>query len=292
MKTLNLIFMRSMACAICLVLLIPCQAAEENQDVQSVQINIQKERLQDIRDIASRQRQDIENRYNESLAQLKQEALQQARTIKFLDRIFWTEFISKSCQKPCAGSYIGYNISPFRGDSKVYRLHAAMIDSYFLNRVADFLMNDDARKLLADIVNSDSQNLLIRNKAEELLTIMDYFAAMSEDIENKKESELTYLRIWQECLMDEVQQVIREIESPPKVIPYGSVTAVMHYNKDSFCMIEGIDEIIKAGVTINNAQTKNVKIVKIDTDKAKVEFDRNGKRWAQAVGESPNPGWK
>jgi hypothetical protein len=285
MKTLTIIL-------VSLLLFVPCQAAQENQDDQNVQINIQKERLQDISDIASRQRQEIENRYHESLAQLKQEALQQARTIKFLDRIFWTQFISKSCQKPCAGSYIGYNISPFRGDSKVYRLHAAMIDSYFLNRVADFLMDADARKLLAGIVNSDSHNFLIRNEAQELLTIMDYLAAMSEDIENRKEGELTSLRIWQECLMADVQKVISEMESPPKVIPYGTVTAVMQYNKGSFCMIEGIEEIIKAGVTINNAQTKNVKIVKIDTDKAKVEFYKNGKRWDQTVGESPNPGWK
>jgi hypothetical protein len=58
-------------------------------------------------------------------------------------------------------------------------------------------------------------------------------------------------------------------------------------------MIEGIDdEIIKAGDTINNSQTKNVKIVKIDTDKAKVEFGGNGRQWAQTVGQSPNPGWK
>jgi hypothetical protein len=57
-------------------------------------------------------------------------------------------------------------------------------------------------------------------------------------------------------------------------------------------MIEGIDEIIKAGDTINNAQTKNVKIVKIDTDRASVEFDGHGRQWAQTVGQSPNPGWK
>jgi hypothetical protein len=58
-------------------------------------------------------------------------------------------------------------------------------------------------------------------------------------------------------------------------------------------MIEGIDdEIIKPGNTINNAQTTNVKIVKIDIDKARVEFDGNGQQWAQTVGQSPNPGWK
>jgi hypothetical protein len=79
---------------------------------------------------------------------------------------------------------------------------------------------------------------------------------------------------------------------PAEAIPYGTVIAVTYYNKGAFCMIEGVDEIIKAGDTINNAQTKNVKIVKIDTDKARVEFDRNGRQWAQKAGQSPNPGWK
>jgi hypothetical protein len=82
--------------------------------------------------------------------------------------------------------------------------------------------------------------------------------------------------------------------SPAQATPYGTVIAVIYYNKGSFCMIEGIDEIIKVGDTINNAQTKNVKIVKIDMDidSARVEFDGNGRQWAQTVGQSPNPGWK
>jgi hypothetical protein len=290
MKTLILIFG-------CLLLVIPSQAAEKNQADHSVQLNIQKERLQDICDIASRRRQDIENRYLAGLMQLKQQALQRARKIKLLDRMLWTEFISKSGRKPYSDIYF-YNARTFiLDDPKAFdELRGAMIDSYFLNTVADFLMDADARKLLADIVNSDtprdSQNFLIRKEAQELLAVMDYFAVLSERLENQKASELTDLLIWEESSMAEVQRAIREMVSPPKETPYGTVIAVIYYNKDSLCMIEGIDEIIKLGDTINNAQTKNVKIVKIDIDRARVEFDGNGRQWVQAVGQSPNPGWK
>jgi hypothetical protein len=279
-----------------LLLVIPCKGAQ-NQADRSGQLNIQRERLQDICDIASRQRQDIENCYLAGLAQLKQQALQQARKIKLLDRMLWTEFISKSGQKPYSDIYF-YNARTFLlSDPKAFdELRGAMIDSYFLNTIADFLMDADARKMLADIVNSntprDSQNFLIRKEAQELLTVMDYFAVLSERLENQKASELADLQIWEETSMAEVQRAIREMVSPPKATPYGTVYAVIYYNKGSLCMIEGIDEIIKPGDTINNAQTTNVKIVKIDIDRARVEFDGNGRQWAQTVGQSPNPGWK
>jgi hypothetical protein len=174
-----------------------------------------------------------------------------------------------------------------------------MIDCYFVGTTEDFLMDADARKLLADIVNinrdtpRNSRNFEFLREAQELLAVMDYFAVLSENLENQKASELADLQIWEETSMAEVQRAIREIVSPPKATPYGTVIAVIYYNKGSFCMIEGIDdEIIKPGNTINNAQTTNVKIVKIDIDKARVEFDGNGQQWAQTVGQSPNPGWK
>jgi hypothetical protein len=282
----------------CLLLsVIPSQAAEQNQADHSEQLKIQKERLQDIRDIVSRERQTIENSYLAGLARLKQDALQQARRIRLFDRMLWTEFISENFQTYYADNYI-YKSPPLRYDRNARKLRRAMIDSYFLDMVADFLMDADARKLLAYKVNinrdtaCDSRNFLFQRQAQELLAIMDYFALLSENLENQRASELINLQIWEESSMAEVRRAIREMVSPPKATPYGTVIAVIYYNKGSFCMIEGIDEIIKLGDTINNAQTKNVKIVKIDIDRARVEFDGNGRQWAQAVGQSPNPGWK
>jgi hypothetical protein len=292
MKTLTLIF----GCL--LLLVIPSQAAEQNQADRNGQFNIQEERLQDICDTASRQRQDIENRYLADLTQLKQQALQKARRIRLFDRMLWTEFISESYQKPYADNYI-YKSPPLCYNLKVYKLRGVMIDSYFLNMAADFLMDADARKLLADIVNinrdtpRDNRNFSFQREAQELLAVMDYFAALSERLENQKANELTDLQIWEESSMAEVQRAIREIVSPAEATPYGTVIAVIYYNKGSFCMIEGLDdEIIKPGDTINNAQIKNVRIVKIDIDRARVEFDGNGRQWTQTVGQSPNPGWE
>jgi hypothetical protein len=283
----------SIAACMFLFWVIPCKGAQNETD-HSEQLNIQKERLQDICDIASRERKDIENHYLANLTQLRQQALQQAREIRLFDRVLWTEFISKSRQKPYADNYFPFLARPsFFNNRKAFKLYGAMIDSYFLNTAADFLMDTDARKLLVDIVNSDSQNFFIRQEAQELLAVMDYFAAQSKYLENQKASELTNLQIWEESLTAEVQSTIREMVSPHKAIPYGTVIAVIDYNKGPFCMIEGLrDEIIKPGDTINNARTKNVKIVKIDSDKARVEFDRNGQQWAQTVGQSPNAGWK
>jgi hypothetical protein len=280
----------------CMLLLwvIPCKGAQ-NQADHSEQLNIQKERLQDICDSASRQRQDIENRYLAGLTQLKQEALEKAQRIRLRDRMLWTEFIAESYQKYYADNYI-YNTPPLYYDLKALKLRRDMTESYFLNTTADFLMDADARKLLAYKVNinrdtpCDSRNFLFQRQAQELLAVMDYFAMLSERLENQKASELADLQIWEENSIAYARRAV----PPAEAIPYGTVIAVTYYNKGAFCMIEGIDEIIKAGDTINNAQTKNVKIVKIDidTDSARVEFDRNGRQWAQTVGQSPNPRWK
>ncbi len=297
MKTLILIFG-------CLLLsVIPSQAAGQNRE----------ERLQDIRDTAARKRQAIENRYLVDLARLRLQALKQAQRTRLFHRMFWTEFISESYQRPYADNYIYkrphlcYDREAIKYDPKLIEynlrapdLRAALIDCYFIGAAEDYLMDADARKLLAEIVNINrdiphgSRNLLFIREAEKLLAIMDYFAAMSEKLENQRASELADLQIWEESSIAEAQRAIGEMVSPAEATPYGTVIAVINYNKDSFCMIKGIDEIVKVGDTINNAQTKNVKIVKIDidVDSARVEFDRNGQQWAQTVGQPPNPGWK
>jgi len=312
MKTIITIF-------VCLLALsIPSQAAEQNQDDHSAQLNTQKERLQDISDIASIEREAIENNYHEALAQLRQEALQRARRIRLRDRMLWTEFVSETYQRHYAENYIydtlsvdydlkvfrkyiklcnTYNTPPLYVDFKALKLRLDMTDSYFLNTAGDFLMDTEARKLLIDIINCEiprnSRNFLIRKEAQKLLDIMNYFTAMSEHLENQRARKLADVLAWEESLMAEVQRAISEMVSPAKATPYGTVIAVIDYEEGACCIIEGMgDELIKAGDTINNAQTKNVKIAKIDTDKGKVEFKGNGQQWVQAVGQSPDDGWK
>jgi hypothetical protein len=218
MKTLILIFG-------CLLLsVIPSQAAEQNQADHSKQLKIQKERLQDICDIASRQRQAIENRYLVGLTRLRQQALQQARRIRLSNRMLWTEFISENFQKYYADNYI-YKSPPLRYDRKARKLRFSMIDSYFAGTTEDFLMDADARKLLADIVNinrdipRDRHNFTFQREAQELLAVMDYFAMLSENLENQRASELTDLQIWEESSMAEVQKAISEMVSPAQATP-------------------------------------------------------------------------
>jgi hypothetical protein len=305
MKTLTLIFG-------CLLLSVIASSvfAEASTDRQAAGQN-QKERLQDIRDTAARERQAIEDRYLVGRARLKLQALKQAQRIILFHRVFWTEFISESYQRPYADNYIYkrphlcYDREAIKYDSKLIEynlkardLRAALIDFYFVRTAEDFLMDANARKLLADIVNinrdipHDSRNLLFIRETEKLLAIMDYFAILSANLENQRANELAELQIWEESSIADAQKAAPP--APAEATPYGTVIAVINYNKDSFCMIEGIDEIIKVGDTINNAQTKNVKIVKIDIDRdsARVEFDRNGRQWAQTVGQPPNPAWK
>lgn len=63
----------------------------------------------------------------------------------------------------------------------------------------------------------------------------------------------------------------------------GTITGILYSEDKSFAII-GTD-VVSEGQTIDG-----IKIVKIHPDK--VEFEKDGKKWTQELGESPGPQWK
>ncbi|MDD5458654.1 MAG: hypothetical protein PHF37_04615 [Phycisphaerae bacterium] len=254
-------------------------------------------RLRDINETVSQQRQDIESWYAFWVGQMRRSAEQRAGRLKFSERQIWTEFIRMTAQTPLADTYLLDTARSFQDNREAFELRTAIMDNFFIDTAANFLMNADAQALLSYIVNNDiyiadgeDRDFLLRTEAKKILLIMDEFVPQLTRLENLRSLKLADLRQWEMESKEGISEVTQRIETQPKSPQYGVVSAISYGPMDVSCMVEGVDEIIKPQDTIKNSMIKDVKVAKID--RYKVEFEKDGKRWAQAVGQAAKPMWK
>jgi len=297
MKSLILVFA-------CLLLVIPCQAANVQLDQEEQikqRVKNQEERLKDIEELVLRERQDIEAWHARSLAELRQLAQRQARQLILSQRMLWTEFIKMNNETPHADTYFKMNdqipfahgyfkntASIFIKDIKTFELREAMIDSYFLSTAANLLLDQKFCKLLTDLSNGSAynpQNLLIRSEARKLLRLAKEFESELMRLQGRRNDKLAALEQWEKELRKDVLRVMREIQAQPETPELGVVSAICYDDRGTVCIVEGVDGILKAGDRIGN-----VTVVAIHEDK--VEFAKEGQKWMQAVGQPAKPAWK
>ncbi len=273
---------------ISVLLAVPCKGIETQaggRKPADEQLQWQEKRLTDINDTVLRQRQEIENSYAYGLSEVKKAALLQARTLKLLDRMLWTEFLGINSQE-----YFSYTARTFLDDERAFELRIAMIDSYFLDAAANLLTDDNAQKQLREIANSNEQNCVIRGEAQKILNIMDDLILQETQLRCVRDAKLGELSRWKNDASDDVIKVIGEIKAIPEKAEPGMINAIIYNGRNSLCMIEGVDEIVRQGDTINNAAIKNVKVSNID--RYKVVFQKNGLKWTQVIGQTPKAAWK
>jgi exonuclease VII large subunit len=276
---------------ICLLMVVPCQAAEI-QSSQTKQIpqrlKIQEERLQNMEEIILKERQEIENWYSRHLSELRQLAERRAKQIILSKRMLWTEFIKMNNQIPYANGYLSNTARTFIRDTKSFKLRDAMIDSYFLSTAADFLMDSDFHKLLTDLADGSGynpQNLLIRLEARKLLHLVKEFDAELIRLQDRKSIKLTALEQRGKDMRKDIFRIMGEIQTQPKRPEVGVVNVICHDERAAVCMVDGVDGILKEGDTIG-------KITVLKIDREKVEFAKGNQRWVQAIGQPANTAWK
>ncbi len=292
----------------CLLLVTPCQSAE-NQSGQTKQIEqpsalrlrleerlkIQQQRLKDIEELVASEQQSIEEWYARSLRELVESTASQ---LKATDRVLWAEFKSKMTgEMPYANNYFWSKfpktVSILQDKRevrvgqalKVFGLREAMIDSFFMSLAQDFLTNDNFRKMLSEIVDSETQNLLIRTEAQKLLTIMKDLELRTRHLQNRRDAQLAQLEQWEKGLREHVHGIMREIKALPEMTELGVVSAISCDEKGSLCIVDGVDKVLQPGDMIGN-----ITVVKID--KKQVEFAKGSQKWVQAIGQPANPAWK
>ncbi len=275
----------------CLLIAIPCQAAE-NQPTAEAQIEarlkIQQQRLKDIEQLAASERQAIKQWYARHLTELRQLAQRQARQLILSHKMLWTEFIKMDSQVPFADTYFLNTARTFIRDTEAFELRAAMIDSYFLSTAANLLLDPEFCKLLTDLSNGSGynpQNLLIRSEARKLLRLAKEFELELIRLENRRNDRLAGLEQWEKGLREHVYKVMREIKALPETPELGVVSAISYDEKGALCMIDGVDKVLQPGDTI-----QDVTVVRIHQDR--IEFSKDSQRWAQTVGQAANPAWK
>ncbi len=269
----------------CLIFITPSQAAE-NQIEQRLQI--QQGRLKNIEEQASMKRLQIEDWYLRSFSEIRQLAERQAKQLQLNDRAIWTEFAKMNEQTPQFDTYFKKSSLIFTRDTKSYEFHAALADSYFLSSAADLLMDDHFRKLLINLSNGSAynpQSFLTRIQARKLLYFANEFESMLTNLQDRKKAKLTAIEQWRQDLRADVLRIMREIKTGPEKVNVGVVSAIIYNQKDSLCMVDGTDRMLKEGDSIGS-----VAIVKIYPEQ--VEFIKNGQKWTQEVSKPANAAWR
>jgi hypothetical protein len=252
MKTLTLIFC-------CLLLLAPCQAAEN----QSEQDQLKPE---EIDKYISQQRVGIENYYNGQLIELGQRVQSEIRLLEVADEAVYASLAAQA-------------------EVAKWVLH---IDSY--GYLAPwYLAAEIERKLQLkdDYEPCDDFKDSIRNSPKRFAVAKSLIAERKSRISAQLEWEILKLEQHKQyALTDGLAQLEKQLKEnvliPKPEATHGMVTGILYSTDKPSATIDR--KIVHQGDTI-----QGVNVVKIFRDK--VVFAKKGRGWDQKVGEKPGASW-
>jgi len=250
--------------------------------------------------------QQIEENYRNGITKVYEEAVRYARRLSIAERLLWTELISgkktpysDSFSWPIGTEYKGSIRSPYFGSFALYlrsarlttlnraerNLRVSLRESYSLHTIATFLLDEGAYQLLTDVSKSKGQDIKLRRQARSMLRKMEVLQEKVRYLENQRQNELAKLkRSPKPPVAVEYKTVTQQPEAQ-----LGVVSAICHSKDGAMCMVDGVDEMLKAGDTIQTEEIKGIKVVNISADK--VKFSRKGKTWQQALGKEADSAW-
>jgi hypothetical protein len=249
MKTLTLIF-------VCLLLFVPCQAAENQQQPDEIDKYI------------SRQRHNIENYYESQLVELNQRAQSEIRLLEVADKALYAG----------TGETVYANLAAQAEVAKVV-LH---IDNFGYR--APWYLVDETEKILKlkddfeDSIKEPSKRFsvaesLIAERKSRILANLEWETAK---LQRQKQYALT-------DGLAQLEKRLKEDAIKPKPEATHGVVAGILYSTDKPAVV--VDrKIVHERDTI-----QGVTVVKIYKDK--VEFEKNGKNWTQKVQQKPAAYW-
>ncbi len=261
----------------------------------------QKQRLEQIKEIAAKKRRKIEDYYAYMHQQLQRRTEEYISTFKLPNRVLWTEFIK------------AYNKLSYT-DSSIETGHRFKFDTYLLEPAPVYLLNLKAKQALGKMLDfyanaiqpdfladvDDYRDFPARKKLASITDIFEpyrirqirkLFLAMkdfeSETIRLKKQKALRLAEVtqWEKQLTEEVSKTMRQMKTAPKPVDYGMVTVICYDDIGACCMIEGIERIVRQGAVIGN-----IRVSEILPDR--VKFQRKRRTWVQLIGQSPSKLWK
>ncbi len=256
---------------------------EESIEQQFTQrLRIQQERIEEFEAFVSWKKRNVEHWYANSIERLKESAERRALKIPLKVRLLWTEFWKMRSEDPYPDGY--YRNPGIKFYKEHDRLRLAMQGSFFLNSFRDLLLNEDFGEFLARTAYGHVDDPL-RPAARDLLPIVESFQWQATLLDRRRKARLTRLDELRKNLASEARKTALTIEKQAKRFEFGVVSAISYSSTDSFCMIKGVDGMVRVGDKIGN-----VTISKIHEEK--VEFNKQGQIWTQSLGGAAAREWQ
>jgi len=266
---------------------------QEQQQELEVRLENQRQRVGTIDHVVSRERQEIETWYANRLSSLKERlqklAEDRARRLPLPYRMLWIEFVNTNNHVSWTNPYLSTTAQTYWWDQDLFDLRSAMMDSYFLTALQDLLTDEAFYQFLAGIQQSAAHDPLLRQEAGRLLRLMTEFKLESGRLEKLRDAKFAQVGQWRQNRREEVFQTILAIEAQVKTAALGVVQAVGHGPNGAFCMIDGVDKVLRSGDTIDSDAVQGVKVIRIQQDN--ITLEKDGQSWVQKVGEPANVAW-
>jgi hypothetical protein len=123
----------------------------------------------------------------------------------------------------------------------------------------------------------------LRTQARSMLRKMKLLQEKIKYLADQREIELAKLKNSKKIvLVDEEKQKVLIAE-----VHTGVVSAISFDKNNVFCMVDGVDEILKAGDTI---EAMDIEVVAIGNEQ--VTFSKKGRQWQQKLGAEADKAWK
>ena len=279
-----------------------CQAATPAQAQQlHWRIQAQQDRLDQLEEDIEAERQRIQQWYQSQLADLQLAAERKARQLMPAERLLMTTLTTSACENPLLTSRFGSyyprlvlslqddEVFDYNKQKTALRLFRAARKWYYINKTQHLLTDPAFRALLLDVIRTneltDADSNLLRAEARRLLAVMDRLSREMRYIEKVRDARLAALEEDKQTRLADVRQVISEIKAEPVAAETGRIAAICLNDLGAFCMIEGVDGLVRKGSTIDG----RIKVQNIAEDK--VTFVAAGNSWQQKVGQAPSDRW-
>ena len=233
--------------------------------------------LQNINQLVYKKQQHIEECYSYHLNELQKLIKNRAKKINMFELMLWKEFVEQTNKEE-------HEDIPFISiprlvvmESEISKLHAAMMNQYFMDKIATFIMDKKAHKLIYNIVNNNDHDLRIRRRARNVLRIMDEVQPHVSYLERQKHHELIKLQEWESQMKENL------FKAKPETTELGVLTTIACIEDDPMIMVNG--KILSEGDEI-----QGVKVLKIHREK--VDFEKKGEKWTQKLGEIKEEFWQ
>jgi hypothetical protein len=273
-----------------------CAEGSTGEPTLIQRVAMQQARLAQVEQVVVREREQIEQWFQQQRAQVAQTIGRRAAArLGYTRNVRWVEFMRMHRGLPHADAYFDASQYGFvAGPPRFAYLRQAMEKEYFITEMANLLVSEPFHEKLTQIVNDRLDaplQPLLREEARELLAVVVRVradvATQVRQLENARRARLEATMEWERTLQEQVHgilQYLREQES--KATDFGVVESIGYFPQTGYCcMVEGVDRVLQTGDTIGEVQVLRI-------DPVKVEFAKNGTTWAQPLGAPAQAHWQ